>query len=65
MNCPCCGNPMEEGVLSSRSPVLWSRQNTGLPFPTCGDDVILGKALGLLCPKAHLCRGCRKVIVEY
>ena len=33
MNCPKCGKPMEEGVLSSASPVFWSTQVTGLPLP--------------------------------
>ena len=65
MNCPKCGKPMEEGVLSSASPVFWSIQVTGLPLPTQKGDVLLGKALGLLRPKACLCRACRKVVVHY
>ena len=65
MNCPKCGKPMEEGVLSSASPVFWSTQVTGLPLPTQKGDVLLGKALGLLRPKACLCRTCRKVVVDY
>ena len=65
MNCPLCGNPMEEGVLSSHSPVFWSTAVTGLPFPSQTGDVPLGKALGVLRPKAFLCRTCRKVVVDY
>ena len=65
MNCPSCGKPMEEGVLSCSSPVFWSESVSGLPFPTHNGDVLLGKALGLLRPKAFLCRDCRKVVVDY
>ena len=65
MNCPFCGKPMEEGVLNSGDPIHWSESATGLPVPTRRGDVILGKMLGLLRPRALLCRSCRKVIVDY
>lgn len=65
MICPGCGKSMEEGYLSSKGPVFWSEYVSGLSFPTRKDDVMLGKAFGVLRPKAFLCRGCRKVIVEY
>ena len=65
MKCPVCGTPMEEGFLSSRSPVYWSEEVSGLPVPTRKGDVLLGKALGLLRPKAFLCRDCRKVVVDF
>ena len=65
MNCHFCGKPMEEGVLDSRGPVHWSESATGMSLPTRRGDVILGKALGILRPKARLCRSCRKVIVDY
>ena len=65
MNYPCCGKPMEEGVLDSRGPVRWTDSASGMAFPASGRDVLLGKALGLLRPKAYLCRDCRKVVVDY
>ena len=65
MNCPFCEKPMEEGVLNSRHPILWSQSASGLPFPTQKEDVVLGKAFGLLRPRSWLCRDCRKVITEY
>ena len=65
MNCPYCGKPMEQGVLDSRGPVRWSESATGMSLPTRRDDVVLGKALGILRAKAWLCRNCRKVIVDY
>jgi len=65
MNCPYCGKPMEEGYLSSKTPVFWSEEVSGQPIPTRRGDVMLGKMLGLLRPKAHLCRECETVIVKY
>ena len=60
-----CGKDLEEGYLSSRGPVFWSEDVTGLAFPTRRGDVLLGKMLGLARPKAWLCRECRKIIVSY
>jgi len=65
MICPTCGKEMEEGFLSSKSPVFWSESVSGLPIPTQKGDVMLGKALGLMRPKAYLCRDCRTVITKY
>ena len=65
MNCPVCKRAMEEGYLSSKGPVFWSEEVSGLAFPTRPGDVLLGKAMGLLRPKAYLCRNCRTVTVKY
>ncbi len=56
---------MEEGYLSSKSPIFWSENVSGFAFPTQKGDIMLGKALGILRPKAFLCRDCRKVIIDY
>ena len=56
---------MEEGYLSSKGPVFWSEEVSGFPLPTRSGDVLLGKAMGLLRPKAYLCRNCRTVTVKY
>lgn len=65
MNFPICGKQLEEGYLSSKSPVFWSTHVSGLSFPSQKGDIMLGKAFGLLRPKAFLCRDCHKVIVDY
>ena len=65
MECPVCGKPMEEGYLSSKGPVFWSEEVSGFSLPTRSGDVLLGKAMGLLRPKAYLCRNCRTVTVKY
>ena len=65
MNCPFCDEPMEDGFLDSLFPPLWKEVSSGLPFPTSKHDIFLGKGLGLLRPKAHLCRNCRRIVVEY
>ena len=56
---------MEEGVLDSRGPIRWTDSASGTSIPTGAHGILLGKALGLLRPKAYLCRCCRKVVVEY
>ena len=33
MKCPYCQQQMQEGFLSSRSPVFWSEEVSGLPLP--------------------------------
>ena len=48
-----------------KSPVFWSEDVTGHAIPTRRSDVPLGKMLGLLRPKAYLCRTCEAVIVKY
>ena len=65
MNCPDCGKTMEEGYLSSKGPVFWSEEVSGFPLPIRPGDVMLGKAMGLLQPRAYLCRDCRTVTVKY
>ena len=65
VECPACGKPMEEGYLSSKGPVFWSEEVSGFSLPTRPGDVLLGKAMGLLRPKAYLCRDCRTVTVKY
>ncbi len=57
---------MEAGYLSSRSPVFWSEEVSGLPVPTRRGDVPLGGALGLAVrPRTYLCRTCKTVITPY
>ena len=66
MKCPYCQQQMQEGFLSSRSPVFWSEEVSGLPVPTRRGDVPLGGALGLAVrPRAYLCRTCKTVITPY
>ena len=66
MKCPYCQQQMQEGFLSSRSPVFWSEEVSGLPVPTRRGDVLLGGALGLAVrPRAYLCRSCQTVITPY
>ena len=57
---------MEAGYLSSRSPVFWSKEVSGLPVPTRRGDVLLCGKLGLVIrPRAYLCRNCKTVITQY
>ena len=67
MECPYCGKPMEEGFPSSRSPVFWSEEVSGLPIPTRPGEVLLGGRLtGLVVrPRAWLCRDCGVVVTRF
>ena len=42
MKCPYCQQQMQEGFLSSRSPVFWSEEVSGLPLPARKGDLLLG-----------------------
>ena len=66
MKCPYCQQQMQEGFLSSRSPVFWSEEVSGLPLPARKGDLLLGGKLGLVVrPRAYLCRSCKTVITQY
>ena len=66
MKCPYCQQQMQEGFLSSSSPVFWSEEVSGLPLPARKGDLLLGGKLGLVVrPRAYLCRSCKTVITQY
>ena len=55
-----------KNFLSSRSPVFWSEEVSGLPLPARKGDLLLGGKLGLVVrPRAYLCRSCKTVITQY
>ena len=56
---------MEEGYLSSKGPVFWSEEVSGFSLSTRSGDVLLGKAMGLLRPKAFRRLIGRTVTVKY
>ena len=62
MTCPDCGNEMEDGYLYGKWPLLWSSQSKKHTLLRDREDVELFAGEF---PAAHLCRACRRVIVEY
>ena len=66
MKCPYSRFFTSKGFLSSRSPVFWSEEVSGLPLPARKGDLLLGGKLGLVVrPRAYLCRSCKTVITQY
>ena len=62
MNCPVCGKEMEGGWLHGKAPLLWSPKEKKVLLIRSEDEVHVfnGKF-----PRAHICKECRKVVVEY
>ena len=74
MNCPKCAAEMEDGWLALFNPigwltfVVWQATRPGwirLFRPAGSEKVIVPRAGGRGCPKAHLCRGCQTVVFSY
>lgn len=68
MLCPYCGNEMTPGFIQSQKPMVWNGKMTS--FPSSGglaagsielSDTALFKGAYV---EAHLCRECRKIIIE-
>ena len=65
MKCPYCQQQMQEGFLSSRSPVFWSEEVSGLPLPARKGDLIMVGKLGLVVRhRADLCRSWTPVLTQ-
>ena len=70
MNCPSCGKEMEPGWLSGRQPLVWSpEKGRSILRERKGDVSLLEDDFAVTCmtgfPAAHICKDCRKVVVEY
>lgn len=66
MRCPKCGDEMETGYVSSAgNRIVWTehkRKWTG--FPAEDEIHLCGLSFGKGIP-AHICKLCRKVIIDY
>ena len=62
MNCPNCGKEMESGRLFGKPPLIWSqKEKKRFLISQEGEVHIVQKDY----PPAHICKSCRKMIVEY
>ena len=64
MNCPYCGNEMERGLIQSPYELAWfkgekRRLFNGRDAVTLSEPSLMGSAV-----EAHLCRKCRKLVID-
>ena len=72
MNCPYCGNPMDEGVVQSRDGLYWTAKARPVAALPLGGkeriDLTYGQTGGLFSgykAAAFRCKECKKVILSY
>lgn len=68
MNCPYCGKEMESGHITAGGyRIVWTPKSRRLSaIPGTDDEIIQSfSLLGEMDNDAHLCRACRKVVVDY
>lgn len=62
MKCPACGREMERGWLYADRAAVWTPEPRKMTVFLGKEDVDLTEKLPT---PAHVCRACRKVVVEY
>lgn len=62
MNCPNCGKAMEPGWLCGKYPLLWTPKEDKRTLFKGREDVSL---IDGSFPAAHICKDCRRVVLEY
>ena len=70
MNCPYCGNEMEEGLIQSPYELYWTAgdRRKFLAKAKFHDKAVMLSEYSFVkgsAMKAFLCRNCQKVIVDY
>ena len=66
MNCPYCGQEMAVGYLRGERSysLLWTDDPFKVTDMAFGNDLRLCKATDINKPKAHLCKACRRIVLE-
>lgn len=66
MNCPCCNAEMEKGYLQSNRMILWAKKKHKISLlPRDGEVVIGENFFSVVALEAHICKQCKKVLVDY
>ena len=66
MNCPFCGNIMEEGLVQVGTRATWVRKKHWISLLPKTGEVELGRNLmGYCAIPAHICKDCKKVLLDY
>ena len=68
MNCPYCGEAMEQGVIQSPHEINWTRKKHLLGNAAFHDGSVVLSERSFIkgsAASAFLCRKCEKVIIDY
>ena len=68
MNCPYCGNEMEQGVIQNQYEINWKRKRCLLGKAEFHEGSVVlsrGSMLKGSAVIAFLCRNCEKIIIDY
>ena len=67
MKCPYCGSEMTKGVVQSAREVFFTKEPHTLWFRAKGNEEVVLSYDNFSRPTcdAHICRTCRKVVIDY
>ena len=67
MKCPFCNNEMTKGYIQSGQHILWTQKKHNISLiPINDNEIILSKKLlGGSSVSGHICKNCKKIILEY
>lgn len=63
MNCPYCNKEMNKGVVTAKSPPIWTIRNKATIFKR-KDEKSLCNFVGTEFSAAYYCEDCNKIIVD-
>jgi len=68
MKCPYCGNEMVDGVIQSSQEIAWKKERKTISRAMFYEGSVVLSKLNFLrgsAVKAHNCRECKKIVVDY
>ena len=66
MNCPVCGTMMEKGFVQAGGMVAWVKKKHRISLlPRPGEAMLARDIMGYCAIPAHICKGCKKVLLDY
>lgn len=66
MNCPVCGQPMEQGFVQAGQMATWVKKKHLVSLlPREGEVMLDRNLMGYCAIPAYICKTCRKVLMDY
>lgn len=68
MICPYCHNEMELGVIQSPHEISWQKKKSLIGASEFHEGAVVlaeGSFMKGSCVQAHLCRKCKKVVIDF